>query len=678
MNEPRSRTTPWLQGWAIVWAFTATAVLLVGCGSQDSSEQAPPHATPTTQAALQPGTLTNGETNVPQQPQPTPSTVPNTALSILTIEKGSNSDPASHAKGSPQAGAENGSVTGDLGAKLDEYLTRITPFGFAGAVLVAKGGEIVINKGYGMADRAQGVPNTAETVFSTGSITKQFTAAGIMALEMQGKLNTYDPISKYLEGVLEDKADVTLHHLLTHTAGVTIYSGFDYDAVHRDETVNSILGEPLKFTPGEKFEYTNSGYTLLAAIIERVSGQPYEEFLHEQLFEPAGMSFTGYRIPNWNERVVAHWYRGDIDNRTPLEKPYPYWNLIGNGAILSTTGDMYRWHLALQGEGILSSDAKKKLFSPFLINYAYGWDVRETEHGTLIEHNGGSMLGNSAEFMRYVDADVVLVLFCNQSYRERALCPAIKDKIEALAFGGDVAIPPSELSSDSPALNAFKGDYRLPSGGRIKATVENGALTFGGVGQDVINALTSPDQSRKSLYEELNDRSVAILEAAVGGDYGPLGQALAEYGPLGEPLRDKQDRLYGARRFIDGLLVRSKPVIGDVQKVKSMGTLRSLSFDDGAVTVVGFEGQHGCVFVGVGWFKGEIVELRPTESGQLVAVPSLPLSDSEFAGYHLGVGNNVRFGFTLADDGLAAGLTVHSEDSAVEASKTESQVVNCE
>ncbi|HEX6385166.1 MAG TPA: serine hydrolase domain-containing protein, partial [Anaerolineae bacterium] len=231
------------------------------------------------------------------------------------------------------------SVAGELGGRLDKYLTRVTPFGFSGALLVASGGEVVLNKGYGLAIRDEDVANTAETVFSLGSITKQFTAAAIVKLEMQGRLSTADFISDYFDGVPDDKSAVTLHHLLTHTAGVINYTGEDYEMAQRDETVQKVLAAPLAFAPGARYQYSNAGYSLLAAVVELVSGQRYEQFLHDHLFRPAGMRFTGYRLPDWDQRVVAHWYTGDNDFGTPLDKPYPSWNLLGNGDMLSTTDD---------------------------------------------------------------------------------------------------------------------------------------------------------------------------------------------------------------------------------------------------------------------------------------------------------------------------------------------------
>ena len=163
--------------------------------------------------------------------------------------------------------------------KLDLYLSRSVPFGFSGALLVEEGGKVVLNKGYGLAVRSNNIPNTADTVFSVGSLTKQFTAAGIMKLEMMGKLNTEDRLDKYFENVPEDKEAITLHHLLTHTSGVVDAVGPDYQELEREDLVKKVFAEPLQHPPGEEFAYSNAGYSLLAAVIEKVSGQKYEEFL---------------------------------------------------------------------------------------------------------------------------------------------------------------------------------------------------------------------------------------------------------------------------------------------------------------------------------------------------------------------------------------------------------------
>ncbi len=258
-------------------------------------------------------------------------------------------------------------VVGDLGAKIDEYLTELTPDRFAGSVLVAKEGEILLNKGYGMAIRSDGIPNSSESVIVIGSITKQFTAAGILKLEMQGKVSTDDKLPMYFVQVPEEKQDITLHQLLTHTAGLIDYTGDwdaegDFEIALRDETIQEALNAPLISTPGTEFHYSNSSYSALAAIIEKVSGLSYEEYLSANIFKPAGMDTTGYRLPDWDSHVVAHYYADDEDLGGFLERPYPQWNLLGNGGILTTTGDLYRYHVALERDEILSAAAKEKFY----------------------------------------------------------------------------------------------------------------------------------------------------------------------------------------------------------------------------------------------------------------------------------------------------------------------------
>jgi CubicO group peptidase (beta-lactamase class C family) len=551
-------------------------------------------------------------------------------------------------------------VKGKLAARIDQYLTRITPFGFSGVLLVAQEGEIILNKGYGLAIRSEGIPNTSLTIFSTGSITKQFTAAGIMKLEMMGKLNSEDRMSTYIEAVPEDKADITLHHLLTHTAGVVDFVGEDYEVAPRDETVKKILAAPLHFKPGEQFQYSNAGYSLLAAIIEIVSGQTYEEFMHQHLFKPAGMNFTGYRIPKWEQKVVAHWYVGDKDNGTPLEKPYPYWNLLGNGGILSTTEDMYKWHLALMGNTVLSAEAKKKLYTPFLNDYAYGWDVLKTERGTLIQHDGGSMLGSSAEFRRYIDAGIVTMLFCNQAFEGRALFDLIRDKVETLAFGGHVTIPPAVKSFAAEELKAYQGEYQLTSGGVIIAAVQNDALVLKPEGQDALNLLFNPQQYDPELYSDINNRSAAVFAAVVKNDYQPFEEAML-----------RKERLPRFRQFITMRLQRLNEMMGAIQKVEALGTLPS-AFGEGdtVVTVIRLKCERGDFFFRLFWQGGKIAALGPAMSGEIGNLIFQPETRQDFVGYHLGIARIVRLSFTTDEQGKINGLLVNTSKGAITAQKS--------
>ena len=318
-------------------------------------------------------------------------------------------------------------VHGELGQKLDAHMTELAADGFNGVLLVARDGQIVISKGYGYAHLKNKVPFTSEPVFDIGSVTQQFPAAALMRLEMDDKLSTKDEITKYFDNVPNDKREIALHHLLTHSSGLFGELGGDYEVAPRDEVVRQMLAMKPAAKPGRRYRYSNGGFSLLGAVVEIASGQPYETYLREELLLPAGLEHTGYRLPDWSKVVVA---RGvlplGVDWGTPLDQLWaddgPYWNLRANGGILSTVQDMYRWHQALLGQKVLSNDAKKKMFTPHVAesssgrsHYGYGWVIDSTLRGTkLITHNGGNGIF-FADFRRYVDEDTVVIIASNDA-----------------------------------------------------------------------------------------------------------------------------------------------------------------------------------------------------------------------------------------------------------------------
>lgn len=317
-------------------------------------------------------------------------------------------------------------VDGPLGAKLDEHMRKRAEAGFSGVLLVAQNGNVVIAKGYGFADRERHIPFTSGTVFDIGSITKQFTGAAIARLESQRKLSTDDKLGKFFDHVPEDKQQITLFHLLTHSAGFQGDFGGDYESATREWIVEQALRSKLLFSPGHGHRYANSGFSLLAAVIELVTGQPYEAYLREQLWLPAGMNETGYRLPKWDPDTIAHGYQGKTDWGTPLDKKWaddgPYWNLRGNGGVLSTVWDLYRWDQSLRADAVLSKESKEKMFSRKVKEspnsgswYSYGWVLTDSPRATkVIEHNGGNGVFY-ADFIRYVEEGIVFLCASNRS-----------------------------------------------------------------------------------------------------------------------------------------------------------------------------------------------------------------------------------------------------------------------
>jgi CubicO group peptidase (beta-lactamase class C family) len=307
---------------------------------------------------------------------------------------------------------------------VEGYLEKLEKIGYSGSVLIALNGKPVISRGYGYSDRERKIRNSPKTIADIGSITKQFTAAAILKLEMQGKLSTDDKITKYFRNVPPDKYDITIHQLLRHSAGLRGGVGGDYEKISEAEFVERVLTSPLRFPVGTRFSYSNVGYSLLALIIEKVSGQSYERYLHENLWKPAGMEMTGYTRPSFNKDLIAAGYRNDERWGKPTEKESagdaPYLHLKGNGGILSTTEDLMKWDRALLTDKILSKEAKEKYFHPVLRKdetvksyYAYGWDVSKTDRNTTrIWHNGSNRVFY-ADFYRYIDEGVTIILMTN-------------------------------------------------------------------------------------------------------------------------------------------------------------------------------------------------------------------------------------------------------------------------
>jgi CubicO group peptidase (beta-lactamase class C family) len=262
-------------------------------------------------------------------------------------------------------------IRGNLGTRLDTLLMQQVLEGFSGSVRVAMYGQTVLHRGYGYANREDRIPVTTRTVFDVASYAKSFTMAAILMLEQQGKLETDDRITRYFDNVPAEKREITIDHLLGMRSGLHEYHDTtgDFEIMSREEAIRRILSQELRFMPGEDRGYSNSGYTLLAMIIEKVSGRPYAEFLRVQLFEPAGLEHTGYyQDPRWSEGQVAYGYdaRKFGDRNSPRHWPQITWACSGNGCLVSSPGDLGRWLNALMAGRVLSMKAQSKMYTVYM------------------------------------------------------------------------------------------------------------------------------------------------------------------------------------------------------------------------------------------------------------------------------------------------------------------------
>ncbi|MDP9122985.1 MAG: serine hydrolase, partial [Acidobacteriota bacterium] len=374
-------------------------------------------------------------------------------------------------------------LRGSLRERLDTYMRRAQGFGFSGALLVARGGEIVLHQGYGLADRRRGIPVTSSTVFDIESVCKQFTAVAILKLAGQGKVGVADPITRYFGQVPPDKAHITLHQLLTHTSGLpNEYHGTPGES--RDQAVRNILALPLGSSPGRRFNYSDAGYNLLAAIVDAASGS-YEDYLRRELFLPAGLTATGFKGERrWPDGTVAHSYNRDTDYGSPDTWDHT-WDDRGAGDVISSVGDLYRWELAMRGDRILPAAARRQLAPPHVAastgwSYGYGWNILRTAGGRTVIYHSGNLppQGFTAEYRRYPEEGTVLLLTVNAMVDELGLLQAVRGDLEALLLGGDPRprMPPFFAELPAHLLERYAGSYELASGGRLDVTPERGGL----------------------------------------------------------------------------------------------------------------------------------------------------------------------------------------------------------
>lgn len=330
------------------------------------------------------------------------------------------------------AGQQNGFVKGELGERIDALLIDFSRAGYSGAVLVAQNGDVVLHKGYGLADRERKIQNTPRTLFHVASVGKIFTAAAVLQLEMRGKLKTSDPISKYLGEFPAEKSGATIHHLLSHTSGL-IPDGAPLEYQSRKAFVQSVKDVSAESKPGEKYRYSNAGYVLLAAIVEEVSGVSFEVYLERNIFKPAGLASTGYA---WDKRFdkfpTAVGYKGDrLDALQPTARVSGVWGNRGPGNLITTVENLYKWTEALRTNAVLSEAAKKKMFAPYTNDTeGYGWHVIKTPRNTTLVRRGGGREDFESELRWYVNENVVVVFTANNDLNfRRRVVPAIEEAI---------------------------------------------------------------------------------------------------------------------------------------------------------------------------------------------------------------------------------------------------------
>lgn len=414
-----------------------------------------------------------------------------------------------------------------VGETIDKMIRSKSLGQFWGGVLVAKDGEILLAKGYGIANQDL-APMTADSLFDIASITKCFTSAAVLKLAQDGKLSLDDPLSKFFTEVPENKQLVTVRHLMTHTSGI---AGGGEEAYQqgdlRDPVVAGLLKVRVSAKPGTRHQYSNVGYFLLAAIIEKVSGTTWEKYVTDAILRPAGMKSSGccgdasFPTNLLTARMDGDW---GIDGNAAS---WPYamtWGYRGAGGVVSSVVDMYAWDRALRGDSLFTAATRQTMFTPALNSYAMGWEVRETGQGRTATHTGG-VRGYRTIMTRWLEKDACIVILTNEIHEpfglmkslSEAIFPELVEKTSFHAYigsrkrgeYGSVAIDKDLVVGADPVAGGVKVTFRENESAALEISLsESAANALIGKLNDAVDGVLAEGASK--------DKKGMVLEIYTG------------------------------------------------------------------------------------------------------------------------------------------------------------------
>ena len=373
--------------------------------------------------------------------------------------------------------------TKQLAAEFDKMLSEKFKPGETGcAALVAKNGQIIYQKAFGMANLELNVPMQPDMVFRIGSITKQFTAVAILQLMEQGKLSLQDDITKFIPDYPTQAYTITIEHLLTHTSGIKSYTSItDYiknvrSDLKPEELIAQFKNQPMEFAPGTKWNYNNSGFFLLGYIIEKVTGKTYAEYIQENFFTPLGMTSSCYGSDTKIIKNRAYGYQpGDdgAENSAYCSMTQPY----SAGSIMSTVGDLFKWHQAVHSYKLVKKETIDKAFTEYKLangdgtGYGYGWFLSQLQGSPTIEHGGG-IFGYLTSSIYLPEEDVFVALFSNNVGKAPELTAL---KMAAMTIGKPLKT--TEIKLDEATLDQYIGIYTNDKKREVIITREGAQLS---------------------------------------------------------------------------------------------------------------------------------------------------------------------------------------------------------
>lgn len=510
-------------------------------------------------------------------------------------------------RGSNNVGAGSWGV-GPLGARIDSFMTALQAQGVEGTLLVEKDGQVILHRGYGIANRGSGVHADTLTPYLLGSLSKQFTAAEIYKLQSQGKLHTSDSLAAWFPGAPADKRGITIEQLIHHTSGLPyLPRGGLFDSVSTDSMVREALSYPLAFEPGARHMYSSPGYNLLAAIIEKASGRNFNDVVRADIFVPAGMRATGFsdEPERWAGALQTPSYSG-AEADPPLYPTGPLPKVTGAGSVVSTTGDLWNWEQALRANTVLDTAATRQFFEPGPATgsnsrYAGGWQVVRSQRNTTVILHAGDIGGFNTDMRRLVDEHATIIFLSNSREGARGYREVVPLFVTRILFGPQLEMPPPHVAV--PRTSEWIGGVTVEPGVQVEGRLDDSpeeTVWLTARTQDGMSALAGADSM--AIAEQLRLNGVA----AGAADTLTIGavRTLALFNPA-LPEASQIEFFNDWKSIGDSL--------GGRPKFEVVGT--AMISPTSARTVIKLTGPKGVQFHSLDWVDGRLIGSEEVPAG---------------------------------------------------------------
>lgn len=546
-------------------------------------------------------------------------------------------------------------------SQLKEYLNFLDNAGFSGQILVAEKGKILSNSAFGYSNKETMRQVSSSTVFNIASLTKQFTASAILWLEQNGELNTSDTLGKFWDTIPVDKRGITIHQLLSHNAGFGRQAVQTDEIISKNELLKEIFSSKLINKPGSVFQYSNSGYEILAAIVEKVSGVSFKEFIRQTFIIPNNLTHTYFNTDDLVEinHEIALGYNEwkEVSN---CFSQSTNWNNTGGSNILSTTEDLYKWFTLIRTDKILNSTQRSKLFSASTKTdeeeeYGYGWYLTKTATGKQLIYHGGDISGYHSEFRYYPEDDKTIIILTNQELFGFGIFKyRIASNIFKTISGIQISFPLKTTKRKRDDLYKYCGIYQLDSISSFKIWINGGQLTIGTSGQEAVDLFIPKATRIQSNLKSSSENSLILLNSVICGKDEKAKQIMSTKS-LGFYLPALKENYNACSNAFGGTPVVS--LLGTIPAYWSGDNL-SRSY-----IKLNFPAASSTFYFG--WTPKDIYDITANNDRPFPLIyPIIFIDQKKCISYNLDNSNSTEMQFNANKKGIIKGLTIIDENGS--------------